>query len=219
MNRLIIGNKNYSSWSLRPWLLLKVKGIPFKETRIPLYQEGSEKALLQYSPSGKVPVFVDNGFTVWDSLAICEYIADCYPEKRCWPEAPDVRGYARSISCEMHSGFFEIRNSLPMDCRTHTQVKNIKENLRDEIARVCEIWRTCKEKFKAEGNFLFGPFSIADAMYAPVVLRFNSYGIIVGAIEQDYMAAVLSLDSLKNWITAGKAEKETITDSDIELYG
>lgn len=219
MNQLIIGNKNYSSWSLRPWLLLKEKGIPFSETRIPLYQESSEKSLLQHSPSGKVPAFVHNGFTVWDSLAICEYIADCYPEKKCWPETVDARGYARSISNEMHSGFPEIRNSLPMNCRARMQFIDITEELRDEIARVCEIWRTCRERFPAAGDFLFGSFSIADAMYAPVVLRFNSYGIGVGAAEQDYMAAVLSLDSLKSWVAAAIAEKEVITDAEIELYG
>ncbi len=219
MNHLIIGNKNYSSWSLRPWLLLKEKGIPFEETRIPLYQEGSEKSLLQHSPSGKVPAFVHNGFTVWDSLAICEYIADIHPEKRCWPEAVDARGFARSISSEMHSGFFAIRNSLPMNCRTQTQCTDISEELRAEIARVCEIWRACRERFPAAGDFLFGSFSIADAMYAPVVLRFKTYGIRVPATERNYMAAVLSLDSLKAWIAAAIAEKEDITDADIAAYG
>ncbi len=219
MNHLFIGNKNYSSWSLRPWLLLREKGIPFSETRIPLYQEDSERALLQHSPSGKVPAFVHHGFTVWDSLAICEYIADIYPEKKCWPEAVDARGFARSISNEMHSGFFAIRNNLPMNCRTKMQFKDITEELSYEIARICEIWRTCRERFPAAGDFLFGPFSIADAMYAPVVLRFQSYGISVGTAEQDYMAAVLSLDGLQSWIAAAIAEREVITDAEIEAYG
>jgi glutathione S-transferase len=215
MNHLIIGNKNYSSWSLRPWLLLKELGISFRETKIPLYLEGSKEELLQHSPSGKVPAFSHNGFTVWDSLAICEYIADIYPEKPCWPASPEVRGLARSISNEMHSGFFEIRNQLPMNCKANITLKKITPELQSEIDRISQIWHTFREKFSRDGEFLFGSFSIADAMYAPVVLRFNSYGIHVGDSAKNYMEAILSLGGIKSWIEDAKAEKEVISECEV----
>ena len=175
MNHLIIGNKNYSSWSLRPWLLLKEKGISFEETKIPLYIEGSKEQLLKYSPSGKVPALTHDGTTVWDSLAICEYISELYPEKGCWPEETEARALARSISNEMHSGFFAIRNTLHMNCRKKIIFAQITPELEADIKRICETWRFCRDKYSQAGEFLFGSFSIADAMYAPIVLRFNSY--------------------------------------------
>ncbi|PXX93826.1 glutathione S-transferase [Marinobacter vulgaris] len=216
LNQLIIGNKNYSSWSLRPWLLLRELDIPFSEVKIPLYAEGSKEELLQYSPSGKVPAFCHESVTVWDSLAICEFVVDLYPEKNCWPLQLKDKAYARSISNEMHSGFFAIRNSLPMNCRKKMVFKNISESLKSDIDRVCEIWRICREKHPESGPFLFGDFSIADAMYAPIVLRFNSYGIPVGDTENDYMNTILSLSSLKEWVAEGIAEKEFLADCELE---
>ena len=215
MNHLIIGNKNYSSWSLRPWLLLKGKDIPFEETKVPLYVEGSEEAILKHSPSGKVPAFIRDGVTVWDSLAICEYIAELYPEKDCWPKDSESRALARSISHEMHSGFFGIRNVLHMNCRKKMTFTNITPELKADIERVCEIWRQCRDKYSHSGDFLFGQFSIADAMYAPIVLRFNSYGISVGEVEKKYMNTILSHPSMKEWVKEGLEEKAFIAECEV----
>jgi glutathione S-transferase len=172
--------------------------------------------LLKYSPSGKVPAFCHESVTVWDSLAICEFVADLYPEKNCWPLQLEDKAYARSISNEMHSGFFAIRNSLPMNCRKKMVFKNIPESLKSDIDRVCEIWRICRERYAESGPFLFGDFSIADAMSAPIILRFNSYGIPVGDTENVYMNTILSLNSLKEWVAEGITEKEFLADCELE---
>jgi len=216
MHNLIIGNKNYSSWSLRPWLLMKVKNVPFNEIKIPLYIEGSKDKLLRFSPSGKVPAFEHEGNSVWDSLAICEHIADLYPEKKCWPENINERALARSISNEMHSGLLAIRNTLHMNCRKSITFKNITQELKADITRVCEIWQLCRKQHSNSGKFLFGEFSIADAMYAPIVLRFNSYGIEVGDVEKEYMNNLLSIHSLKEWIADGIQEKEHLAECEVE---
>lgn len=205
---LVIGNKNYSSWSLRPWILLKHKDIQFEETRIPLYQEGSHEELLKHSDSARVPVLKFGDTTVWDSLAICETIAELFPDKQCWPEDPAQRAQARAISSEMHSGFFEMRNTLHMNCRKSMIYSPVSAELQSEIARIQTIWTKCREQFHAAGNYLFGSFTIADAMYAPVVLRFNSYGIKCGGLVQEYMANMLGLPELRDWISAGQAEVE-----------
>ncbi|MFT4930018.1 MAG: glutathione S-transferase [Phenylobacterium sp.] len=215
-NQLIIGNKNYSSWSLRPWLLLKQMQISFEEVRIPLYAPGSKDKLLEHSPTGKVPALNNGDTTVWDSLAICEYINDANPDKPCWPEDINDRAFARAISHEMHSGFFEIRNVLPMNCKKNMVFNRITPELQADIDRVCQIWQISRAKYAANGPFLLGQFSIADAMFAPVVLRFNSYGITVGATEQAYMDAILSLPTLQSWIAAGIAETEIIAMGEVE---
>jgi len=216
MHNLIIGNKNYSSWSLRPWLLMKVKNVPFNEIKIPLYIEGSKDKLLKFSPSGKVPAFEREGNSVWDSLAICEHIADLYPDKKCWPENINQRALARSISNEMHSGLLAIRNTLHMNCRKFITFKKISQELRTDITRVCDIWQYCRKQHSNSGRFLFGEFSIADAMYAPIVLRFNSYGIKVGNIEKEYMDNMLSIPSLQKWIAEGIQEKEHLVEYEVE---
>jgi glutathione S-transferase len=213
--QLLIGNKNYSSWSLRPWLLMKHMDIAFEELMVPLYVKGSKEQICKFSPSGKVPALKDGEVLVWDSLAICEYIADTHTDKPCWPTETATKAFARSISNEMHSGFSLIRNSLPMNCRKKMQFNDISTDLQVEIDRICEIWRLCRQKYSTSGEFLFGSFSIADAMFAPVVLRFNSYGIAVGAIEKDYMDKLLSHTDLKDWIKAGLAEKAVILASEI----
>ena len=217
MNKLIIGNKNYSSWSLRPWLLLKVFDLPFEEIKIPLYQSGSQQRILAYSAAGKVPVYISDGISIWDSLAICETIAEQHPEYYCWPENSKDRAWARSISNEMHSGFSAIRNSLPMNCKKHIVLSLSDVELLQEIARICEIWQQCRDNFAAQGEFLFGAFTIADAMFAPVVLRFNTYGIAVGESQRQYMQAILKLPQIQDWIAEAMAEKEVIAQSEIEL--
>lgn len=213
MYTLVIGNKNYSSWSLRGWLLLRQFDINFEEVRLPLYSETFRAKIKDYSPSGLVPILVSGDLRVWDSLAICEYIAERHPERRCWPEDEEARAQARCISSEMHSGFFQIRNTLPMNIRRNRGIDIITPELGKEIARVSEIWRTCRQSHAESGKFLFGEFSIADVMYAPVVLRFKSYLIELGTIEKDYLQSMLSLTSLQEWIAGALAEEEVI-----ELY-
>lgn len=217
MSELIIGNKNYSSWSLRPWLLLKEMEIEFTETRIPLYENSSKEKLLMYSPSGKVPVFVHGQLAIWDSLAICEFISEHYPEKNCWPMAMNDRAIARSISNEMHSGFQTIRNTLPMNCRMNRIFRPISETLQSEIDRVSEVWRNCRLSNSAKGDFLFGPFTIADAMFAPMVLRFSNYGIAVGSIENGYMETIRSLKNMQRWINDGLNEHEILPQFEIRV--
>ncbi len=148
MNKLIIGNKNYSSWSLRPWILMKEFDIPFEEVRIPLFEQGYKDKILNYSPSGNVPAFCSGTLTVWDSLAICEYLADLHPEKNCWPADMTARSIARSVSHEMHSGFFQIRNCLPMNCRKRIELSDISLELQAEIDRMAEIWESCRKTFR-----------------------------------------------------------------------
>lgn len=210
MGKLVIGNKNYSSWSLRPWILLKEKNIPFGEQRIPLHMETTKAAILEISPAGKVPAWIeDNGLVIWDSLAICEYVAERHPDKHCWPDDAEQRALARSISNEMHSGFQTIRTTLFMNCRKRMVYRDISPKLQVELDRVRQIWRDCRDRNPA-GPFLFGEFTIADAMYAPMVIRFNAYGIDTGAIERDYINTILALDSMKQWMQQGAAESEVL---------
>lgn len=210
MYTLVIGNKNYSSWSLRAWLLLTQFGIEFEEVRLPLHTEEFKQNIHQYSPSGLVPLLIADDLRIWDSLAISEFIADQHPDLLCWPEQADARAIARSVSSEMHSGFSQIRNCLPMNCRLKKSMDTVSAELGNEIDRVQKIWRSCRRQYARDGKFLFGGFSIADTMYAPVVLRFNSYGIDVGDIEAEYMDSLLSLPSLRTWISDALAEEEII---------
>jgi glutathione S-transferase len=210
---LIVGNKNYSSWSLRPWILLKMLDIPFDEIVVPLYGPGSKEKLLQYSKKGQVPVLKDDELTVWDSLAIMEYIAECNPSKQAWPKDKTDRANARCVSAQMHSSFNAIRNTLPMNCSKQMKFTDINADLQQDIDDVCAIWQGCLSQ--SNGDFLFGDFSIADAMYAPVVLRFDSYGIEVGEQQKAYMNKMLALPQMQQWIEAGKAEDWTIEASEI----
>lgn len=210
MYTLVIGNKNYSSWSLRGWLVLKQFDIRFEEIRLPLYSDLFKEKIMDYSPTGLVPTLVSGDLSIWDSLAICEYIAEQHPELNCWPKDVQARAIARSISSEMHSGFSQIRNTLPMNIRRNKVIDTISADLAKEIGRVCDIWKTCRQFYAGGGDFLFGRFTIADVMYAPVVLRFKSYLIDVGDIEAGYMQSMLALPSLKEWIDAALAEEEVI---------
>lgn len=210
MYTLVIGNKNYSSWSLRPWLLLTQFKVDFEEIRIPLHTDEFKEKIHQYSPSGLVPLLCADDLKIWDSLAVCEYIAEQHPDLHCWPQKASARAIARSVSSEMHSGFSQIRSCLPMNCREMMTIDPISAELKKEIERVCEIWASCRQHYANDGDFLFGAFSIADAMYAPVVIRFNNYGIKVGTTEKTYMQSMLSLPSLKSWLSSASAEKEII---------
>ncbi len=190
--------------------------IPFQETRIALYEAGSKKKLLEHAASGQVPAFYHDDYLVWDSLAICETLNDLYPQENLWPQDPSARALARSLSFEMHSGFSEIRNQLPMNCRTQITLPNINADLQKDITRIRDIWSLCREQYQSEGDFLLGEFSICDAMFAPVVLRFNSYGIKVSETEKQYMQSMLALTSMQEWISEGIAESEIMPASEAE---
>src|ERR1700727_3165961 len=205
--KLVIGNKNYSSWSMRPWLALRANNIPFEEVFIPLYTGAADKQrILDVSRSGKVPVLVDGDVTISDSLAIIEYIAERFPEKRLWPEHPAHRAHARSISAEMHSGFAALRNECGMNLHRPVKPIALSDDARANIARIQQIWTECRERYGKAGPFLFGAFSGADAMYAPVVHRFRTYAIEVAPAARDYMAAMMTLPAFQEWTRAGLAE-------------
>ena len=205
--KLVIGNKNYSSWSMRPWLALKACGIAFDEVLIPLYTGDADKQrILDFTRSGKVPVLVDGDVTVWDSLAIIEYAAERFPQARLWPEDRAGRAHARSISAEMHSGFAALRNECGMNLHRPVGAIALSSEARADIARIQQIWTECRERFGKAGPFLFGSFSAADAMFAPVVHRFRIYAIAVSPEVRDYMAAMISLPAFQQWTSAGLAE-------------
>jgi len=207
---LVIGNKNYSSWSLRAWLLMKQAGIPFEEIRIPLYVSGSKDSLRKYAPSGKVPVLLDGSLAVWDSLAIAEYLAERHPERRLWPQDAAERTIGRSISAEMHSGFTALRSNMSMNCRGSFPGAGRTVEVAADIERIQRMWTDCRARFGTAGPFLFGAFTIADAMYAPVVLRFKTYAVQLTAVARQYADAVLGLPALQDWVEAAKAEIEVI---------
>ena len=206
---LIIGNKNYSSWSLRPWLLLKHAEIPFTEVRIPIYSSEWDN-ILSYSPSGKVPALRDGDLTIWDSLAICEYLAECFPDRQLWPNNKEKRAVARTVSAEMHSGFADLRKNMNMNCRKFSPDKGRAPGVQEDIDRIQEIWNDCRVRFGKEGPFLFGQFSIADAMYAPVTTRFTTYDVPLDKVSATYVKDVQSLPAMQEWFAAARAEKEVI---------
>jgi glutathione S-transferase len=207
---LAVGNKNYSSWSLRPWLALKQTGAAFDEVVIPLYRPDSPDAIRKISPSGKVPVLQHGQVVVWDSLAICETIAEAFPEAHLWPDDAGARAVARSISAEMHSGFVALRTHMPMNARARLPGRGRTiESLRD-IERVRSLWGDALHRFGRGGPFLFGRFSIADAMYAPVVLRFRTYEVEIDTRLHEYCAAVLALPAMEEWLAAARTEPWTL---------
>jgi len=205
---LVIGNKAYSSWSLRPWLLMKQAGIPFEELRLSLYSKDARQALLTYSPTGRVPVLKDGANTIWDSLAICEYLAEQYPLMQLWPADVAARAHARSISAEMHSGFMTLRTQMPMNVRRKLPRRAGSHELDADIARIETIWNQCRALHSAQGPFLFGGFCIADAMYAPVASRLHTYGVSLGGAAGQYAAAMQALPAMHEWIAGARTETE-----------
>ena len=209
--KLVIGNKNYSSWSMRPWLALRANNIAFEEVFIPLYTGDADKQrILGFSRAGKVPTLIDGDVTVWDSLAIIEYLAERFPEAGLWPEDRADRAYARSISAEMHSGFMALRNECPMNLHRPVRKAALSQDARANIARIQEIWLDCRERQNKLGGkpgpFLFGAFGAADAMFAPVVYRFRSFAIDVAPKVRAYMDTMLALPAVEEWTKAGLAE-------------
>jgi glutathione S-transferase len=205
--KLVIGNKNYSSWSMRPWLALRANDIAFDEVFIPLYTGEADKArILNFTHSGKVPALIDGDVTVWDSLAIIEYAAERFPEARLWPEDRARRAYARSISAEMHSGFAALRNECGMNLHRPVGAIKLSADARANAARIQQIWIECRERHGKLGPFLFGAFGAADAMFAPVVHRFRTYAIEVAPEVQAYMDTMMSQPAFQEWTRAGLAE-------------
>lgn len=205
---LVIGNKNYSSWSLRPWLAMRVAGIPFDEIRIPLYLSGSKEQILRYSPAGKVPVLVTPEGTVWESLAILEFLADRHPEATLWPADPVARARARAVSTEMHGGFAALRSNLGMNLRKIFPDHPVTPEVLADIARVQALWNDCLDR--SGGPFLFGTFSNADAMFAPVVTRFLTYSVKTDAASARYLATVRALPAMNEWYAAALQETEVL---------
>jgi glutathione S-transferase len=206
---LIIGSKNWSSWSLRPWLAMKMAKVPFEEVLIPLRTPQTKASILSHSPSGKIPALhiAEKGkeTIVWDSLAICETIAERFPRAKLWPKSPAARAEARSIAAEMHSGFQAMRGALSMEIAARYPTPELDDAVRGDVARVIAIWNAALAK-KAKGGFLFGHFTLADAFYAPVATRFQTYGIAVNGPARAYMRRLLALAPMKEWAKAAKKE-------------
>ena len=196
---LVIGTKRFSSWSLRPWLAAKMAGVEFDEVLIALRQPETKAEILKHSPSGKVPCLIHGGLAVWDSLAICEYLAELHPTL--WPEGREARAVARAVSAEMHSGFPNLRNVCSMDVGALTPLAEVPPEVQAEVDRIQALWADCRARFgaKAGGPFLFGRFSIADAMYAPVVSRFTTFAIKMDSVSQAYCDAIWSLPAMQEW--------------------
>lgn len=204
--QLVIGDKRFSSWSLRPWLLLKQAGIAFDEVNIWLRQPDTKQNILKYSPSGRIPALVTQEGVIWDSLAIGEYVAETFPDKKLWPGDRFARAVARSVSAEIHSGFPNLRNEMSMDCLTEVHLDPVSDATRAEIERIKSIWEDCRSRFGGGGDFLFGHFTVADAMYAPVVSRFKTYGVKPRGLCQDYCATILALAPFQAWVRGAEAE-------------
>jgi glutathione S-transferase len=208
--KLIIGNKNYSSWSFRAWLFLTANGVKFEETRVLLDTPTTQSELQQYTDAALVPVLHDLGLVIWDSLAICEYVSDKYLQGRGWPEDVSARAHARAASAEMHSGFSALRQRMPMNCRARNRQVEINSELAANIKRIDSLWVKLRSSYKNEGPWLVGQFSIADCMFAPVALRFNTYQVKVSDPAQQYADTLRNHPCVKLWVQQAIAESEIL---------
>ncbi len=214
---LIIGNKNYSSWSLRPWLALRHAGIPFDERLLLLFDENWKEAIAAVSPSGRVPVLQHGEHTIWETLAIIEYANELFPDAGFWPEDRDARATARAIANEMHAGFTALRNHMPMNLRRlDLKGKGRGPGVDEDIVRICEIWCDCRSRYGAGGEFLFGAFCAADAMYAPIVTRLDTYGVDLDTTCAAYSRAVLTLPAFVEWRDAALQEPWIVPEDEID---
>jgi glutathione S-transferase len=210
---LVIGNKNYSSWSLRPWLALAHHKIPFREVIIPIHTPETPAAIGKYSPAGKVPVLIDGEATIWESIAILEHLAERFPDAKLWPADFAARAHARAISSEMHSGFSALRVHCPMNLKRRKK-RPLTPEAEANVRRITEIWRNARARYGAGGEFLFGAFSAADCMYAPVAARFVSYEVDVDPVSKAYIDAIYRLPAFRDWQKAGLSETWTHSTSD-----
>ncbi len=206
---LVIANKNYSSWSMRPWVVLKAFGIPFREIQVGLGQDDTASQIARYTASGRVPVLLHGDITLWDSLAICEYLAEQFPEKRLWPGNVAARAMARSICAEMHAGFGDLRAAMWMNIRARFPGKGRTPGAQADIGRISEIWEDCLAEF-GHHEFLFGDFSIADAYFAPVAMRFATYDVALAPALQAYCDRLAAHPAVAQWIAEALAETETV---------
>jgi glutathione S-transferase len=210
--RLYIANKLYSSWSLRPWLLMTALDIPFEETVTPMYLPDSKARMLDVSPTGKMPCLVDGDVKIWESLAIMEYLHDRFPEKGVWPQDRAARAHARAVASEMHAGFQALRNACPMNlAKSFHPRDDLGSDVADNIRRLEGMWSDCRRRFSKGGDFLFGPFNAADAMFAPVVTRLDTYQFAVATETRQYMNAVLEHPAFLKWRSEALAEPWGIT--------
>jgi len=207
---LVLGNKNYSSWSLRPYLALAHHKVPFEEIVIPLYEGDYKLAILQHSPAGKVPVLIDGEIAVWESLAILDYLAEKFAKLALWPADPAARAHARAISAEMHAGFAALRQACPMNLKRVPRPIVLPPAATADVARITQIWNDTRERFGKGGNFLFGDFSAADCMYAPVATRIRTYSIPVDLVSSAYVDAIHALPAFVAWREAGLKEPWTM---------
>jgi len=214
--QLVIGNKNYSSWSFRPWLAMKVARIPFEETVIPLDTPDFKSRIADLSVAGKVPVLIDGDTRVWESLAILEYLAEKFPEAGLWPRAAQARAHARAICSEMHAGFQPLRRQFPMNMRRPVKPHELAADAAADVRRIERLWGDCRARFGQNGPFLYGAFGAADAMYAPVVSRFHTYGVEVGGATRDYMRAITALPEWSEWREAARREPWVIPQDEID---
>ena len=213
---LVIANKNYSSWSLRPWMAMTMAGILFDETVIPLDMPDTKEKIAAHSKAGRVPVLHHGRMSVWESLAIMEYLAETFPEKHLWPKAVTARALARSAAHEMHAGFQALRNACPMNLRRPRKKVPMSEAALADVRRIESIWRECRTRFGKSGTFLFGKFGIADAMYAPVVTRFDTYDIAVADDTRRYMNNIMATEAFHAWKDAALKETWIVPSDEVD---
>jgi glutathione S-transferase len=214
--KLIIGNQNYSSWSMRPWIAMKAAGIPFEETVISLDAADFKAVVSPFSGTGKVPVLIDGDVSVWESLAILEYLAEKFTAAGLWPSAPAARAHARAVANEMHAGFLPLRRHLPMNLWRPVIKRELTPEAVANVQRIEAMWADCRARYGAGGAFLFGRFGAADAMYAPVVARFHTYGVEVGAAARAYMDAVMALPAWHEWHAAALKEAWVLAADEVD---
>jgi glutathione S-transferase len=214
--RLVIGNKNYSSWSMRPWIALKATGIAFDETLIPIYVPGSKEKILAVSPAGKVPVLIDGDVHVWESLAILDYLAERFPQAGLWPADQAARAHARAVSAEMHAGFVPLRRHCPMNMWRPVKQRDLPPDVVVNVQRIDALWTDCRRRFGTGGPFLFGAFGAVDAMYAPIVSRFHTYAVEVSEAARDYMQAVMALPAWAEWRAAALKETWLLAEDEVD---
>jgi glutathione S-transferase len=213
---LIIGNKNYSSWSFRPWIAMKVAGIAFDEEVHSLDAKDFKERVTRISGTGKVPALADGDVQVWESLAILEYLAERFPDARLWPADPSARAHARAIASEMHAGFVPLRRALPMNMWRPVIRHELAPEVQSNVRRIEAMWTDCRTRFGTDGPFLFGRFGAADAMYAPVVSRFHTYDVEVNAVARAYMAAVMALPAWGEWQAAALREPWVLPEDEVD---